>query len=129
MKTEIRIFIADDHPIFRSGLRQIIESDARLKIVGEADDGDEAVAALEELKPDVAILDIDMPEKDGFEAVRLIRQKRRGGKCRCILGDHLAARRDDVQRFDPADQNRLSVDDGIGRPSFGPKRFRVDANQ
>ena len=76
MKGKVKIFIADDHPIFRSGLRQIIETDSRLKIVGEADDGEQAISALEELEVDVAILDIDMPQKDGFEVVRLIKQKR-----------------------------------------------------
>lgn len=76
MKSEVTIFIADDHPIFRSGLRQIIETDPRLKIVGEANDGEQAITALEELNVDVAILDIDMPRKDGFEVVRLIKQKR-----------------------------------------------------
>lgn len=76
MKPEIKIFIADDHPIFRSGLRQIIETDPRLKIIGEADDGEQAIAALEELDVDVVILDIDMPRKDGFEVVRIIKQNR-----------------------------------------------------
>ena len=76
MKSEVTIFIADDHPIFRNGLRQIIETDSRLKIVGEANDGEQAIASLEELDVDVAIIDIDMPHKDGFEVVRLIKQKR-----------------------------------------------------
>ena len=76
MKAEIKLFIADDHPIFRSGLRQIIETDPRLKVVGEADDGEQAIIALETLEVDVAILDIDMPRRDGFEVVRLIKQKR-----------------------------------------------------
>lgn len=76
MKPEIKILIADDHPIFRSGLRQIIETEPRLKIIGEANDGEQALTTLEELKADVVILDIDMPRKDGFEVVRIIKQKR-----------------------------------------------------
>ncbi|MBX7174565.1 MAG: response regulator transcription factor [Pyrinomonadaceae bacterium] len=76
MKAKVKIFIADDHPIFRNGLRQIIETDSRLKIVGEADNGEQAISALEDLEVDVAILDIDMPQMDGFEVVRLIKQKR-----------------------------------------------------
>ena len=76
MKSEIKIVIADDHPIFRGGLRQIIETDPRLKIVGEAGDGEQAIAALEQTRADIAVLDIDMPRKDGFETERLIKQKR-----------------------------------------------------
>ncbi|MBS1795292.1 MAG: response regulator transcription factor [Acidobacteria bacterium] len=76
MKTEVKIFIADDHPIFRAGLRQIIETDPRLKIAGEADDGAEALAALENLAVDVTVLDIDMPRMDGFETARAIKQRR-----------------------------------------------------
>lgn len=76
MKSQIKIFIADDHPIFRGGLRAVIETDPRLKIVGEAEDGEQAIAALEELRADIVVLDIDMPRKDGFEVARLIKQKR-----------------------------------------------------
>lgn len=76
MKSEVKIFIADDHPIFRSGLRAVIETDPRLKIVGEADDGEQAIAALETARADIAVLDIDMPRRDGFETARIIKQKR-----------------------------------------------------
>jgi len=75
-KSEIKIIIADDHPIFRRGLRQIIETDPRLKIIAEAEDGDAALERLQESPPDVAILDVDMPGKDGFEVARIIREQR-----------------------------------------------------
>jgi DNA-binding NarL/FixJ family response regulator len=74
--TEIRVIIADDHPIFRQGLRQVLEMDSKLKIVAEADDGEAALARIEELRPDVAILDIDMPGRDGFEVARSLRDMR-----------------------------------------------------
>src|SRR4051812_35405924 len=67
MKDEIKIVIADDHPIFRNGLRQLLEIEPNFKIVGEADNGEAALKLIAETKPDIAILDIDMPEKDGFE--------------------------------------------------------------
>jgi len=51
MNTEIRIVIADDHPIVRRGLRQVIETEACLKVVAEADDGEAALARIQELKP------------------------------------------------------------------------------
>lgn len=66
MADSIRILIADDHPIVRHGLRQSIEEEADFEIVAEAGDGRMALRLIEELKPQVAILDIAMPELDGF---------------------------------------------------------------
>jgi len=66
MQNEITVLIADDHPIFRKGLRQVIETDSQLKLVAEASDGEATIAYLDELQPQVAVLDIDMPGKDGF---------------------------------------------------------------
>ncbi len=70
MDKEIRIVIADDHPIFRGGLKQIIDFDNRIKIIGEADNGQKALELITGLKPDVAILDIDMPKKTGLEVLK-----------------------------------------------------------
>ncbi|HMS33876.1 MAG TPA: response regulator transcription factor [Ignavibacteria bacterium] len=70
MDKEIRIVIADDHPIFRGGLKQIIDFDNRIKIIGEADNGQKALELITALKPDVAILDIDMPKKTGLEVLK-----------------------------------------------------------
>jgi len=75
MKPEINIVIADDHPVFRQGLRQIIEMEQGIKLVGEARDGTDALSMIQELKPDVAVLDINMPNMKGFEVARQIRQQ------------------------------------------------------
>jgi len=68
----IRVLIADDHRLFRQGLRQICETVGRLEVVGEAENGEEAVALALRLKPDVVLMDIRMPVMDGVEATRRI---------------------------------------------------------
>jgi DNA-binding NarL/FixJ family response regulator len=73
MASDILLLIADDHPIFRQGLRRIIESDARLRVVSEAGDGEVAIQNLAVCGVRIAILDIDMPRYDGFEVARAIR--------------------------------------------------------
>ena len=75
MAGEIEVLIADDHPIFRQGLRQTVESGAGLKVVAEAGDGREALARIRELRPRVAVLDIQMPELDGFGVARAVRDE------------------------------------------------------
>ena len=75
MNKEIRVLIADDHPIFRRGLRAVIESDADLKIVGEADDGEIALSEIERLEPNIVVLDSDMPKVDGLTVARTIQAK------------------------------------------------------
>lgn len=76
MNSEIRILIADDHPVFRAGLRQIIEMDGGLKVIAEAGDGMTALAHLREHTPEVAVLDVDMPGMDGFALVRAVKQEK-----------------------------------------------------
>src|SRR5271154_5312967 len=72
MDEEIRILIADDHPIVRKGLRLSIEEDPGLKVVAEASDGQMALALIKKLHPHVAVLDIDMPKLDGLGVAREI---------------------------------------------------------
>src|SRR5258706_14598329 len=66
----VRIVIADDHPIFRDGLRRLLEAEPDLKLLGEASDGAEAVRMARQLKPDILLLDLAMPTHPGLEALR-----------------------------------------------------------
>jgi DNA-binding NarL/FixJ family response regulator len=68
----IRLLIADDHPVFRQGLRVMLESAGEFEVMGEAADGDEAVARALELKPDVVLMDLRMPGLNGIDATRKI---------------------------------------------------------
>jgi DNA-binding NarL/FixJ family response regulator len=75
MEEQTRIVIADDHPIFRSGLRQVIDTDPTLRVVGEAADGEAALKMIIELAPDVVVLDVNMPGLTGFAVVESMRAK------------------------------------------------------
>jgi DNA-binding NarL/FixJ family response regulator len=76
MKDEVKIVIADDHPIVRQGLRQMIEAEKNFTIVGEAGDGEDALQLIETHQPDVAVLDIDMPRIGGFDVARQLKRKK-----------------------------------------------------
>ncbi len=71
----IRIILGDDHAVIRRGLRLVLEEQEDFEVVGEANDGREAVSLVESLKPDVAVLDITMPNLNGIEAARQISAK------------------------------------------------------
>jgi DNA-binding NarL/FixJ family response regulator len=74
MSDEIRIVIADDHPIVRKGLRQVIEEESDLRVVGEAGDGETGLTLIRKLQPQVAVLDLDMPKLDGFAVAGEVRK-------------------------------------------------------
>lgn len=71
----MRILIADDHPLFRSGVRNLLKTTEDLEVVGEASSGDEALELVEHCQPDLVLMDIRMPGLNGIEATKLIKEK------------------------------------------------------
>ena len=74
-KKRIRVLIADDHSLFAAALQAILSTDSRFETVGLAEDGVQAIELAATLKPDVVLMDISMPELDGFAATKKIRKR------------------------------------------------------
>ena len=79
----VTVLLADDHPIVRQGLRHLFEAESNIRAVGEASNGLEAVQLVEKFKPDVLIVDIVMPELNGLEVLKQVRE--RSPQTRCIV--------------------------------------------
>jgi DNA-binding NarL/FixJ family response regulator len=81
--TDIRVLLVDDHQVVIEGLRRMLELEDDIKVVGEANSVDDALAQAERLSPDIILMDIKMPEKDGIEATRLLKEKQ--PTCKTIM--------------------------------------------
>ena len=90
----IRVVLADDHPVMRAGIRSLLTAKKDILVVGEASNGLEAIDLVKTLKPEVLVLDIEMPVMDGIEATRLLR---RAGVTTCILVLSSYAERDYIR--------------------------------
>ena len=75
MKKEHRIVIAEDHTILREGLRVLLSSDPEFEVVGEAEDGRDAIRCVENLSPDLVLMDLSMPRMNGLEAIKEIKNE------------------------------------------------------
>src|ERR671912_1811380 len=71
---KVRLLVADDHPMLREGLVAVLGTQPDFEVVGEADDGEEVVRLVERLDPDVILLDLEMPNVDGVEALQRLRE-------------------------------------------------------
>ena len=94
MGTRIRVLIIDDHPLFRQGIRWSLEEVGDMEVVGEAENGQEAIKLAERLMPDVVLVDINLPGLNGLEVARVI--KRREPRIAMIV---LSVYEDDEQLF------------------------------
>lgn len=88
MITPIKIMIADDHCMVREGLKQLLELDGDIKVIGEAGDGVSCLKMMEELRPDVTLLDINMPQMNGLKVLEEIRKIRKDNSRIIILTIH-----------------------------------------
>jgi DNA-binding NarL/FixJ family response regulator len=78
LREHIRLLLVEDHALVREGTREILERDPDLRVVGEAEDGPAALALVEELQPDIVLVDLDLPILNGIEVIRRIRAKPNG---------------------------------------------------
>jgi CheY-like chemotaxis protein len=86
--SSIRVLLVDDHAIVRQGLRSVLDSYANIKLVGEAANGEEAVALTEKLRPAVVVMDINMPKMNGVEVTAQIKGPVAGDHRHRHLGQH-----------------------------------------
>jgi len=75
-RSKISVLIVDDHPLFRQGLRQVILSDSRFELAGEADDAEAAISLSQEKKPDIIVLDVNLPKMSGLELAAVLKSKK-----------------------------------------------------
>jgi DNA-binding NarL/FixJ family response regulator len=75
-RDRIKVLIVDDHPLFRQGLRQVVLSDSRFEMAGEADGAESALKLVHDNKPDIVVLDVNLPKMSGLELAGILRQKK-----------------------------------------------------
>jgi two-component system LytT family response regulator len=117
MSAAIRVLVVDDEPLARSGMIALLQREAEFEVVGECKDGAEAVTRITELKPDLVLLDVQMPEADGFEVLRALGADRMPAVIFVTAYDQFAVKAFEVNALDyllkPFDDERFAA--AIGR--------------
>ena len=98
MSQRLRVLIADDHTLFAEALEAILDGDGRVRVVGRAGNGEEAVRLAADLDPDVVLMDISMPVMDGIEATAKLREQKPGTRVLILTGSDAAADIDAARR-------------------------------
>jgi len=115
--TAIRALVADDEPLARAGMARLVRATAGFEVAGEARDGEEAISAIEALRPDLVLLDVQMPGRDGFEVIRAVGPARMPRVVFVTAYDAFAVRAFEVQALDyvlkPFEDRRLR--EALGR--------------
>jgi two-component system, LytTR family, response regulator len=108
----LRVLIVDDEPVARRGLRRLLSAHTDVKVIAECGDGESAIASIEDLKPDLVLLDVQMPELDGFGVVDAIGARRMPAVIFVTAFDHYALRAFDASAVDyvlkPVESERLA---------------------
>lgn len=113
MSENIRIMIVDDHPVFRQGIRDILEIETQMEVVGEAADGEQAIEVANELKPDLILMDINLPTLNGLQVTRKIKSQLPDTNFVMITG------------YDDAEQVFYAL--RVGAAAYCPKDINPDA--
>ena len=138
-KKKIRLLLVDDHPVVRRGMRSCLEGIRHVEVVDEAVDGKEAVEKVRQLSPDIVLMDIDMPNMNGLEATKVIREEFPDARV-LILSIHtnkqyvLQIIRSGAQGYvlkdaSPADLVRAIESVDSGEPFFSPDISQIVLNQ
>src|ERR1700739_1332263 len=96
----VEILIAEEHELFRSTVRSFIEAQPDYHVCGEAGDGIEAIEKVRQLRPDIVLMDINMPRMDGLEATRIIRREIPGCNVILVTQNHATIAREQARNVD-----------------------------
>src|SRR5882724_12451250 len=138
-KEKIKVLVVDDHPVVRKGLQSCLARQDRLRIVGEASDGDEALGKTRELDPDIVLMDIDLPRMNGLAVTELLRKEQSRVKV-LVLSVHTnkefifriiqAGAHGFISKEAPPDELLRAIESVYaGEPFFSPEIAKAALNQ